>query len=283
MFNKKVILVSGYSRGGTNILWNILQSHPLVCAPTHETGAIFRYSEHLKFSHYIRIANKLGFLHTRLSHHIIDYQLYRYKLKNLYKPDNMYKYEGKVYTKKEVADSVLCLKSVDKDIFHTDLLLEVYPNMHIVFLVRNGYAVAEGHSRRGVSIQESAKNYASIGRYMKEIITRYDRCTIIKFEDILADPFNISSNLFRFLGFKLQKLEKIRLKSKKVIQNSDKHEVSFGIKDKKYWFSRDQITQIIDPEINKKQISTLTSDQIKEYNNIAGKQLAEFGYKVIEL
>lgn len=93
----------------------------------------------------------------------------------------------------------------------------------------------------------------------------------------------MSCDLFKFSQLKPEKLEKIRLKSKKVIKSSEEHEVSFGTKDKKYWFSADQISQILDPEINKKQISNLTSDQIKEFNSIAGRQLAEFGYKKIEI
>ena len=31
MKNQKVIVVNGISRGGTNILWNMIQSHPAVC------------------------------------------------------------------------------------------------------------------------------------------------------------------------------------------------------------------------------------------------------------
>ena len=100
-------------------------------------------------------------------------------------------------------------------------------------------------------------------------------------EDILTDLFTMSSNLFKFAELEPQKLEKIRLKSKKVVKSSDVHEVSFGTKDKKYWFTADQISQILDPEINTKQISNLTSEQIKEFNSIAEHQISEFGYKKI--
>lgn len=283
MFNKKTILLSGYSRGGTNIVWNIFQSHPLICAPQHETGAIFRYPEHLKFCYFIRLAKKLGLIHTRGSRRIIDYQLYRYKMENMHKPENKYKYEDEVYTAEEVANSVFCLKSVDKDIFLTDLLLDVYPDMYIVFLVRNGYAIAEGHVRRGKSIKESAENYVSIGRYMETFKMESDRCIIVKFEDILEDAFKVSHDLFKFVQLKPEKLEKIRLKSKKVIKKNDVHETPYGKNDEKYWFSSDQIPQILDPGINEKQISNLTADQIREFNDIAGEQLEKFGYKKIEV
>lgn len=281
MFNNKTILISGYSRGGTNILWNIFQSHPLVCAPEHETGAIFRYPDHLKFCYYIRFANKFGLLHTSLSKRIIDYQLYRYKMKNLYKAQNRFKNEDELYTKQEVANSVFCMKSVDDDIFHTELLQKLYPDIYIILLIRNGYAIAEGHLRRGISIKKSAENYVSIGRYMNTLKSESDQCIIIKFEDVLKNPFKMSNDLFKFVLLKPENLENIRLKSKKVINDSDVHQVSFGKKDKKYWFSEKQISQILDPEINKKQISNLTSDQINEFNSIAGEQLEIFGYKKI--
>lgn len=282
MLNKKTILISGFSRGGTNILWNILQSHPLVCAPEHETGAIFRYPEHLKFSHFIKFADKFGFLYTNLSRHIIDYQLYRYKMKNLHKADNKYKYEDDIYTKSEVSNSTLCLKSVDKDIFQTELLLEVYPEMYVIFLVRNGYAIAEGHFRRGISIKESAENYVQIGREMHRILQERENSTIIKFENVLDAPFQISESLYTFAHLKPKTLKKLRLKSKKIKKDSKLHETNYGVSEKKYWFSQDQISQILDPQINNKQISDLTPEQIMEFNSIAGQQLIAFGYEKLE-
>ena len=41
MTNQKVIVINGFQRGGTNIVYNIFQSHPSVCSPNNlETGEI---------------------------------------------------------------------------------------------------------------------------------------------------------------------------------------------------------------------------------------------------
>ena len=36
-----ILVINGLSRGGSNILWNILQSHQKVVSPIHETGEVF--------------------------------------------------------------------------------------------------------------------------------------------------------------------------------------------------------------------------------------------------
>jgi hypothetical protein len=41
MLNEKVIVINGISRGGTNILWNMVQSHPVVCGAMYETDQLF--------------------------------------------------------------------------------------------------------------------------------------------------------------------------------------------------------------------------------------------------
>ena len=59
MKNNKVIVIYGFQRGGTNIVYNIFQSHPLVCSPNDlETGEIisqnYRIRSHKKFGYLIK-------------------------------------------------------------------------------------------------------------------------------------------------------------------------------------------------------------------------------------
>ena len=82
MLNKKIILIAGYSRGGTNLLWNILQSHPDIASPIYETGTILRKHKPLKFSKIINLLKKAGILHTAFVYRLIDTYLYRLKLSN---------------------------------------------------------------------------------------------------------------------------------------------------------------------------------------------------------
>lgn len=281
MFNKKVILICGYSRGGTNILWNILQSHPKICSTRHELGSIFKKTKYLKFSRFISIARKLGILHTSLTRFIIDYQLHRYKMETLWRRDNQFKTENNIYSREEVKNAALCLKSVDWDIHFTELLLEIYPDMYIIMLTRNGYAVANGHLRRGISIPETATLYKEIGRIMHSISHKHPKTFFVKFEDFIGKPFEIAEKLYQFTETEPSEIERLRLKSK-IIVNEDKIQVpKFGEVNRKYWFGRDTVADLIDTEINQKQINQLSPDQIKEYNSIAADILTEFGYDVL--
>lgn len=281
MINKRPILICGYSRGGTNILWNILQSHPLVCSPRHETGAILRKKEHLKFSRFIGFTNRLSITNWYPILRLIDLQLYKYKMETLHNDNNRYKAEGIVYSKKEVSNSFLCLKSVDNDILHTDLLLKVYPDLFIIFITRNGYSIANGHHRRGISVVDSAKNYVKVGEEMRRLMERTDKYMVVRFEDMIESPFETSETIFNKLGLNPASLEKLRLKSKKVIRGNNDHEPMYGKENIKYWFSRDNINQIVDKDVNQRQISSLSNDMISQFNEYAGLQLIKFGYSLI--
>lgn len=279
MFNDKVILVIGFSRGGTNILWNILQSHPKVCAPKYKLGSILSYSKNLKFGRFYFRLKKYGLAYSFLSKKIVDYQLYKYKLENLNDQNNKYKSEVDLYSKNEVSNSALCLKSVDGDVYLTNELLDIYPDMHIIFLLRNGYAIANGHKRRGRNINKTAELYCEIGKKMDELSGKTPNTISIKFEDILSDPFLISEQLYRFTSIKPEKLTKLRLKSKKILHQDNSHDVKHGEEDHKYWFSKEEIKHFIDPGINNKQIAELSRPEIYIFTSIASEQLRSFGYE----
>ncbi|WP_234572217.1 sulfotransferase [Rhodohalobacter sp. 614A] len=281
MLNKKVILICGYSRGGTNILWNILQSHPAICSPKYETGTIFKKNKHLKFNRYISIARRLGVLETSLSYSIIDLQLYRYKMDTLKMSDNKYKTETELYTRKEVSQSALCLKSVDYDIDEANFLRKIYPGIYIIFLIRNGYAVANGHMRRGMDIEKSATLYSEVGQKMRQIHQVHPRTIYVSFEEVLKNPFSVSEQLYKFTEVEPVKIQKLRFKSKMIINEKANEKPSFGEVNQKYWFDRNAITKMLDLQINQKQIGRLTSSQIDSYNRIAASQLELFGYDLL--
>ena len=51
-------------RGGTNIIWEILQSHPLVCSPLYETGELISSK-----SYYMSLPKRLTlFIHDLINH-----------------------------------------------------------------------------------------------------------------------------------------------------------------------------------------------------------------------
>jgi hypothetical protein len=281
MYNKHVVLIVGYSKGGTNILWNILQSHPKITAPANETGPILSYNRHLKFGRLYARLKKLKLADNFVARRLVDFQLYNYKLRTIRRDENRYKSEFEIYSKNEVKKSTLCLKSVDDDIFLTEDLLRIYPEMHIICLTRNGYALLNGHKRRGNSIHNVANLYCRVGEKMKEVSERHHNVTFVKFEDILEDPFKVSETLYTFMSLEPTSLKKLRFKSKKILGRNSNHIIKFGKEAQKYWIDKTELPQVIDASINDRQIAELSESDISKFNRIAACQLRDFGYEVL--
>ena len=273
MKNEKVIVVSGFAHGGTNILWNILQSHPCIVAPLYETGEIFKRSPILRPLTFKRMWKRIP-----LSSQTIDYILYRYKMESYHHPDNRYISDGILYSRKQMIKTALCLKSINDDILFTELLAHIYPDMYFIGLVRDGHSLADGYVRRGRTATEAGCLYYRITKEIQRYASFIPNFVIVKFEDILQNPFQIAEGLYEFLGVQPYKLEKLRFKSKKVISGTGKHNVSFGTEHRKYWFSRENIGGILDPNIEQKQSARLSKENIEAFNKEAGIGPEFFGY-----
>lgn len=272
MLNTKVIILSGFARGGTNIAWNILQSHPDICAPMYETGELFSRSLPLRLC---------GLLsgRTNTCKKVVDTNLYKSKLDTLEHPDNKFIAEGVIYTKKQVANTALNLKSVNNDIFLTEALLKAYPDLYFIALARNGYALCDGYLRRGRTAKAAGRLYSKIAEEMKRYSEIIPRFKMIKFEDVLKQPFEIAEELYLFTGVSPTKPERLRLKSKKVINKQGEHKTSYGKENSKYWFDRNNIGKILSPDVNKTQMDRLTDKTIQEFNREADSALEFFGYQ----
>lgn len=272
--NSKAIVLSGFARGGTNIVWNILQSHPGVVAPPNETGYLFRRTPKLW------LCTKAFKLAQGYMTEAINNSLQQRKMSSLKHYDNRYVSEDLLYTPEQMRKSLLCLKSVNHDIDLTELLAEVYPDLFFIGLSRNGYALADGYIRRGKTAKEAGKLYQSMADKMQKISESIDYFKLIKFEDVLINPFSEAENLFKFLQLNPTSINKIRLKSKRVIGVDGSHEVKLGDENRKYWFNEDTIGQILDSTVNQKQADRLSHEDQKTFTQEARSALEYFGYEV---
>lgn len=277
MKNKKVIILSGFAFGGTNIVWNILQSHPEIVAPPYETGQLFRRtSQTLR-----RFFDEKWYTSLPFSSRVLDHTLFRYKMEGLNGSNSRYRSKDEIYSQEQMASAALCLKSINEDILITDLILKAYPDLYFIGLTRNGYALADGCLRRGQSAAEAGKIYCLVANKMKQYASLIPRFKMITFEEVLSQPFEVAEDLFSFLDVHPRSLEMLRLKSKKVINTEGEHIPTFGSEKRKYWFSRDNINQLIDPTINQKQRERLSDQAINEFNQEAKSALNFFGYELI--
>ena len=274
MLNKKVIVLSGFARGGTSIAWNVLQSHPDIVAARYETGALFKKSRLL---HLFNSSRSFG--RSAIGFRVVDYLLFRSKMESLRNPDSHRAGTAIPSTRKQVKQAALCLKSVNEDVLLTDLLTSIYPDLYFIALARNGYALADGYVRRGKTAGQAGRLYYRVSKEMKRYADLIPRFKMIRFEDILRRPFDVAEDLFAFAEVHPRHLERLRLKSKRVIGNEGEHSVAFGTENRKYWFDRNSISQLLDPNVNQRQIDRLSSAMIDEFNREAGSALEFFGYE----
>lgn len=276
--NQKVIVVNGFARGGTNILWNIYQSHPHVCSPIYETGEILFNNKNKLLKplftseafKYKPVVNILG--------RKIDKTFYEYKKRNYEIEDNKFKYENIPYEETEIEDSVLCIKSLNNDIALTDFFNKVYRDIYFVGLVRNGYALCEGWVRRGKKAKDIGVLYRKMGEKMINDSQKLKNYTTIKFEDILKEPFMQAENLYSFAELEPRSIPKLRFKSKKLLSKEGSHLTKFGQENKKYWFDQNNIETILNPNTSSVQIEKLSSKDFNAFEKEARPVLEYFNY-----
>jgi len=279
--NNKIIVVSGFSRGGTNLLWNLLQSHPQITSARYETGTIFHKKTH-PFSKIVNLLKKLQKIDHTVGHRVLDLIFFSYKLSNYWHPENRYKSESERYSFNEVKKTALCFKSVDLEINYTDTLKKMYPDLYFIGLTRNGYATAEGHQRRGNSVSDFAEIYSKVAAKMHSYQQSFENFKLVRFEDMTANPFDVANELYDFLDCNPRKLDKIRLKSKKILKSNGRHEENFGESGKKYWFDNKTVKTVVKSDINQDQINNLDKTKIYEFNQVAEKALKYFGYQILD-
>lgn len=283
MKHSKIIVLNGFTRGGTGVVWNILQSHQQMCSPILETGEIlfgqiFRFVP-ARISLSIltsKLINKTPLGHLLCN--LIDTFFFNLKMENFGHTENGCKYDGVPYSREEVKDTYLCLKGVNLDINLTDFFAKFYKKAYFIGLIRNGYALCNGWIRRGRTADEAGKMYKIVGQRMIEYHRKYNHYFLLRFEDLIKDPFDMASKLFAFSELNPTKLEKLRLKSTRLLSVNGVHETRFGLEKVKYWFDSEQIALILDSNINKTQIELLRDRDRCTFEKHAKPVLEYFHY-----
>ena len=160
MLNRRPIFIVGFGRGGSNILLNILRSHPDVCSPRGETQQVFygksdesfrtRTAKLLRYAQ-VAIAQRQDVFSIRnlkprrefcaFSQRTIDRVLFDDKCQALGQTQNLYKSEAVKYTPEEIRHSRLLCKNLNGLAFLTGEFAKMYPDAMFFGLVRNGFAI----------------------------------------------------------------------------------------------------------------------------------------------
>lgn len=272
----RAIVIAALPRGGSNILWNLIASHPSVCLPRYEVREIIGR---------LGVVGKLirkGFGLSPVIGPILRARFksvaYDLKIACLEDEDQGQAAPDRRYRQEEIEETVVCLKSLMDDVALSSFIAATYAQCHFIGLVRNGFAFCDGVVRRGGSAEDAARLYS---RTVNQILSQAETCEhfdVIRFEDVLEDPFAVSEKLFRFLGLEPSTLEHLRLKAKGKRGASGDYGVGFGEVDRHYWFDREEIVRALDPRIDKRQADCLSLSDRRTFGRIAELELARFGY-----
>lgn len=288
-----LILIAGMARGGINILWNIIQSHPDVIDTYYELNEIYGMSK-TNISLSQKIAVELSALYgiNIFNTGKLTVDRLRKFAKYSFENDeyNQYKFSNELYKKEDFNNLIICTKLVsswEKDFFrelfkrndalkYVNILKESIPNVQIVFLIRNGLAIAESWKRRGANINIAAKWYKEYVEFYEAYCKKNPNTSILlRFEDIIQNPFTVSEIVYAKLGLLPIKLDKIRIALKPTIKDQS---IINTTKKNKLWIDKDNYQNILDNNVNNIQINNLSKEEIDYFINYNKDILEKYSY-----
>lgn len=289
MRNRAPIFVNGFQRGGTNILVNLISSHPQVEWIT-ETHMVF-YGEESE-PKLTRVIDRTLYLPILASarHHIfwinkidkprklprvlypyVDYLLYRKRMRSA---------DAKDPAKHNGRPAYPLLKNVNALTLATELFKDMYPDARFVGLVRNGLALCEGFVRRGWTAERFAKMYARVCSQMIEDAGANPDYHIVRFEDLLSEPEKEIRQVYACLGLDWNRSQKYRLQAKKSMDKDGQRRYMFGgeVDREMYWFPLEDLPGQFRTDVNENQIAQLKPDDRKVCMQHIGDVMKYFGY-----
>lgn len=274
MLNRAPIFINSFSRGGSNILWNVLLSHPDACSPILETLEIFKIGRAGRWEGYravwrtgqVRFFDQRNFSPrrpiSRAAQSYIDRVLYEWKLKTATDADMRYKSEHEIYTPDEVQTARLVAKNNNGLAFLSDTLLAMYPDATFFALVRNPLALYESYSRRRFvsSLDEFVTFYRRLAEKMLADAQQHENYHIVRFEDVVSDPVGTVQRLYKLAQLDPGKVQKLRFKAKEHYQPNGTRGTAYEA-NRHYWFAFDEVAGFLEADIDQQHISRIRSEE----------------------
>jgi hypothetical protein len=298
MRNRRPIFLLGFARGGTNLVLNLLRSHPEVCSPRGETHEVFRGKPTEPAA--VRRAKRLRALPIRLlerrdvfdagdwtprprlralSRRWIDRILHAEKLRAREDGQNRWKAEGVEYTAEELARARLLCKNVNGLILCSRALAGIWPDASFVALVRDGRAVCEGQVRRGLTLAEAARRYEIGCRAIARDAEALPHYHVLRYEDLVASPQETLKRLYEAVDLELDAVPKLRLETKGVIDVDGVHRIVLGAGEKRLlWYDRNDFGRHLRRDANVNQLARLSDAEKEQIAVRCAWSLAHFGY-----
>lgn len=293
MLNEAPIFVIGFQRGGTNILVNLLSSHPNTQRLGAEIHEVF-YGRHgrpvtswLKraLAAPIFLASSPDVLWPYRYHERrpLPHLTARYADAVLFANRwTRYRYHDRpegARGHRDRARARLVAKGVNGVAFATPLLQAMYPDASYVAIVRDGFALCESWIRRGGDAEASASVYQRVCDRISDDAARLPSYHVVRFEDLVQDPLGTLSPLYAAVGLGDELPAMLKLQAKATVDASGAHRLTFGERDRQIvWIQAERLHELLRPDVNQHQVSRLTDEQRETIGTVAARALQRFGY-----
>jgi hypothetical protein len=295
---REPIFINGFGRGGTNILMNLLLSHPMVCIATGETHRVFKGGEmggttwgllrkRLCYDLPLRIASRQDvFRNTLLEPRrvptwcdgFIDWVFHREKLRARHETHNKYKGEGEEYSDEEVARARLLTKGLNGVIHVNEVFRRMYPDAVYFGLVRSGLALCEGYTRRGVPVANIARIYANVAEKMLDYQESLPGFHLVRFEELIADPLGQMRDVYEKARLDISEVSRVRLQVKRVMTEDGEHRLAGGGDRQVVWYEMKDLGSHFSTDVDRIQVQRLDPRTRERFLSIAGNVMERLGY-----
>lgn len=286
------IILNGFQRGGTNILQNLITSHPHTAPLDRETSEIFygRSRDNLPGRALRRLATLPFWLTARQPYFAPDFLEGRRPL-----PGWVRGYVGLLIARHKQrslpgdenpnrdpawrGEERLVCKNVNGAAFTSVLFDRLYPQAVFVGLVRNGLAVCEGFVRRGFQAAEVGRMYEAVCQRMIADAAALPNYSLVRFDQILAGPYAFIQHLYPRLRLDLGQVNLFRLQAKKSMDASGKRAYAFGEQDREvHWFKPEELKGQLRGDVDDNQIQQLPPADREAFLTAAAPSMKYFGY-----
>jgi hypothetical protein len=293
MLNRAPIFVVGFQRGGTNILTNLIASHPDVCALGRETHQVFygrhrqtvgKWIDRLRYvpilvaarDHVFRPASlKERRVMPRPAMRYADWLLHRSKVaagRELLDDDTQVAASGD--------HRRLLAKNVNGLALATPVFGRMYPDATFIAMVRNGLALCESYVRRGWTADAFGMTYERICDQMLQDAETRPNYHLVRFEEMIADPVAMIEKIYRHTSLDVRMVTRFRLQAKQSMGRDGRRNYTFGgDRDRETrWFNLDELGGCFRTDVDENQIARLADRDRQSFLRRAGRSMARLGY-----
>ena len=116
------------------------------------------------------------------------------------------------------------------------------------------------------------------GQFYEEYCRQHpERAFIVKYEELMENPFQTSNNIYKKLSLTPSDLDQIRIAVKPTIKSMDQ---TNNTKKNKIWIRRDNYHEVLDNNINSLQIKKLSRKEIDIFIKANSSIMSKYGYEV---